>query len=93
MHALLVLGHDVAARDRHHELGSAVVARAGRPRTCACIERERHGLSHLPADELLEIVRPRRQLLEPDERHLGRTVRNHERHAPRARADRAEPRA
>ena len=49
------------------------------------LDRERRGLAHLPADQLIEILRLRRHLLEPHQRHLGDRVGQDERDAPRPR--------
>ena len=43
------------------------------------LDRKRRRLPHLPAHQLIEILRARRHLLEPDQRHLGHRIRHDQR--------------
>ncbi len=65
--ALVCLDH-IPARDRDEILASAVRER-GRllPGQLRILDSERRGLAHLPANQLIEILLLRRDLLEPDE--------------------------
>ena len=80
---LLVLVHDLAPRERHDEFLPVARTHAGHVRHLRFLDRERRGLAHLPAHELIEIRRARRHLLEADQRHFGNHVGHRERYAPR----------
>ena len=80
----LVFADDVFARHHDDELGAAVGRlEAGHVAELRVLDAERRGLAHLPPDQLVQIVRALRDLLEAQQRHLGDAVGNGQRHALR----------
>ncbi len=72
----------IAARHRHDELAAAAVERDARhPRYLRVLDSKRRRLLHLPVNQLIEILRLRRDLLEAYQRDFRRRVRNHQRDA------------
>ena len=85
--ALEALDH-VPARHRHDELAAAAVDRDPRhPGHLRVLDPEGRGLLDLPVNQLVEVLRLGRHLLESDERDLRGRVRNDQRHAACARGD------
>jgi hypothetical protein len=83
--ALEALDH-IATRHRDDELAAAAVDGDARdPRHLRVLDPEGRGLLDLPVDQLVEVLRPGRHLLEPDQRDLRGGVRHHQRDAPRPR--------
>ena len=73
--------------DGDDELAAAAVERdAGHPGHLRVLDPERRRLAHLPANQLVEILRLGRHLLEPDQRDLGDRIGQHQRDAARAAA-------
>ena len=78
------------AREGHDELLAGASAGVGRrchldarhEADLCVLDRERRGFPHLPADQLLQVSRARRDLLEPHERHFGDHIGHDESDAP-----------
>jgi hypothetical protein len=79
----LVLPNDVLARHDHHEFGAAIgVAHPLSVGHLRVFDPERRRLADLPADELVEIARPRGNFLEAEQRDLADGVGDRERDTP-----------
>ena len=79
----LVLLHDVPRRaSETMNSWPSLGAQARHVADLRLLDRERRRLAHLPAHELVEILRARGHLLEADERHLGDRIRHDEADAP-----------